>query len=60
MIGYGYEENENIFDYIPITFFVQIESGNPKHYISVMHPFLDVFKAIEDSKPSMYKYKERL
>jgi hypothetical protein len=47
---------ENVFDYIPLTFFVEIDIGKPKFYAKAMVPFFNSFYALEDNKKKVIKY----
>lgn len=49
-----------MFDYIPLTFFVEIDISNPKNYSKSMLPFMNAFYALEDIKKKTLKYYVKL
>lgn len=49
-----------MFDYIPITFFVEIDISNPKLYAKAMIPFFNAFYALEDNKKKALRYYEKI
>ncbi len=51
---------ENVFDYIPLTFFVEIDITNPKNYTKSMLPVMNAFYALEDIKKKTEKYYLKL
>ena len=51
---------ENVFDYIPLTFFVEIDVGTPKLYAKAMIPFFNSFYTLEDNKKKVNKYYKKL
>lgn len=50
------KQRENVFDYIPITFFVEVDLLNQKQYTKVMLPFMNTYYALEDTKKKAAKY----
>jgi hypothetical protein len=56
MTEYAVKLRENVFDYMPVTFFVEIDIGNPKYYAKAMLPFMNSFYALEDIKKKAVKY----
>jgi hypothetical protein len=53
---YALKKRENVFDYMPITFFVEIDIGNPKLYAKAMFPYMNSYYALEDIKKKVMKY----
>ncbi|CDW81438.1 tubulin-tyrosine ligase family protein [Stylonychia lemnae] len=53
---YSIKLKENVFDYIPLTYFVEIDIGNPKYYAKAIMPFMNSFYALEDIKKKTIKY----
>ena len=51
---------ENVFDYLPLTFFVELDVGNLKFYSKAMLPFFNSFYALEDNKKKVIKYFMKL
>ena len=51
---------ENVFDYIPLTFYVEIDISNPKLYAKAMFQFFNSFYALEDNKKKVMKYYLKL
>ena len=51
---------ENVFDYLPLTFFVEIDINNTKLYAKAMLPFFNSFYALEDNKKKVAKYYLKL
>lgn len=47
---------ENVFDYIPITFFVEIDVNNQKQYTKTILPYMNAYYALEDNKKKAMKY----
>jgi len=48
MTDFALKLKENVFDYIPLTFFVEIDIGNPKFYAKAMLHFFNAFYSLED------------
>ena len=51
---------ENVFNYIPLTFFVEIDINKTKNYAKAMLPFFNSFYALEDNKKKVTKWYEKL
>lgn len=51
---------ENVFNYIPLTFFVEVDISKTKHFAKAMLPFFNSFYALEDNKKKVVKYYEKL
>jgi len=51
---------ENVFNYIPLTFFVEIDISKTKVFAKAMLPFFNSFYALEDNKKKVMKYYEKL
>ena len=51
---------ENPFNYIPLTFYVEIDTNKSKHFAKIMVPFFNSFYALEDNKKKVMKYYEKL
>ncbi len=51
---------ENVFNYMPLTFFVEIDASRIKNMAKVMLPFFSSFYALEDNKKKVFKYYEKL
>lgn len=45
-----------MFDYIPLTFFIEIDIANPKLYAKAMVPIMNAFYALDDIKKKTIKY----
>jgi len=56
LTNYSIKLRENVFDYIPLTYFVEIDIGNPKYYAKAIMPFMNSFYALEDIKKKAIKY----
>lgn len=56
MTNYSIKLKENVFDYIPLTYFVEIDVSNTKYYAKAMLPFMNSFYALEDIKKKTMKY----
>ena len=56
MTEFAVKKKENIFDYVPVTFFVEIDTSNPKMYSKAMLPFMNSYYALEDIKKKVIKY----
>eukprot|EP00347_Sterkiella_histriomuscorum_P004466 403360355 len=54
---YSIKLRENVFDYMPLTYFVEIDDiGKMKGYAKAMLPFMNSFYALEDIKKKTIKY----
>jgi hypothetical protein len=51
---------ENVFNYIPLTFFVEVDISKTKVFSKAMLPFFNSFYALEDNKKKVMKYYEKL
>lgn len=51
---------ENVFNYVPLTFFVEIDISKTKLFAKAMVPFFNSFYALEDNKKKVVKYYEKL
>jgi hypothetical protein len=51
---------ENVFDYIPLTFFVEIDISKTKVFAKAMLPFFNSFYALEDNKKKVTRYFEKV
>ena len=51
---------ENVFNYIPLTFFVEIDISKTKMFAKAMVPFFNSFYALEDNKKKVVRYYEKL
>ena len=49
-----------MFNYIPITFYVEIDVTKIKLFTKVMLPFFNSFYALEDNKKKVVRYYEKL
>ena len=56
MTEFALKQKENVFDYMPITFFVEIDISNPKNYAKAMVPFMTSYYTLEDNKKKAIKY----
>jgi len=45
-----------VFDYIPLTYFVEIDIGRATSYGKAMLPFMNAFYCLEDNKKKVIKY----
>lgn len=53
---FALKRRENIFDYVPVTFFVEIDISNPKLFSKALLPFMNSYYALEDIKKKVIKY----
>lgn len=53
---FSLKKRENIFDYLPVTFYVEIDIANPKMYSKAMLPYMNSYYALEDIKKKVIKY----
>lgn len=51
---------ENVFDYLPLTFFVEVDIGNPKQFAKALLSFSNAFYALEENKKKANKYYLKL
>ena len=51
---------ENVFNYMPLTFYVEIDIHKTKVFAKAMVPFFNSFYALEDNKKKVLKYYEKL
>jgi hypothetical protein len=51
---------ENVFNYVPLTFFVEIDISKTKVFAKAMLPFFNSFYALEDNKKKVMKYYDKL
>jgi hypothetical protein len=51
---------ENVFNYIPLTFYVEVDISKTKQFAKAMLPFFNSFYALEDNKKKVVKYYERV
>lgn len=51
---------ENVFNYIPLTFFIEIDMVKNKVLAKAMLPFFNSFYALEDNKKKVVRYYEKL
>jgi hypothetical protein len=51
---------ENVFNYIPLTFLVEIDINKTKMFAKAMVPFFNSFYALEDNKKKVVRYFEKL
>ena len=51
---------ENVFNYIPLTFFVEVDISKTKHFAKAMLPFFNSFYALEDNKKKVLRYYEKV
>lgn len=51
---------ENVFNYIPLTFFVEIDISKTKVFAKAMLPFFNSFYALEDNKKKVTRYCEKV
>ena len=51
---------ENVFNYIPLTFYVEVDISKTKHFAKAMLPFFNSFYALEDNKKKVVKYYEKV
>lgn len=51
---------ENVFNYIPLTFFVEVDISKTKLFAKAMLPFFNSFYALEDNKKKVQKYYEKV
>jgi hypothetical protein len=51
---------ENVFNYLPLTFYVEIDTSKPKLFAKAMVPFYNSFYALEDNKKKVVKYNEKI
>lgn len=49
-----------MFNYIPLTFYVEVDISKAKHFAKAMVPFFNSFYALEDNKKKVVKYYEKL
>lgn len=49
-----------MFDYLPVTFFVEVDANNTKQYAKTMIPFMNSYYALEDNKKKASKYFSKL
>jgi hypothetical protein len=51
---------ENVFNYMPLTFFVEVDISKTKLFAKAMLPFFNSFYALEDNKKKVVKYYEKV
>ena len=52
--------NENVFDYLPLTFFVEIDARTMKQNSKSMVEFMNAFYALDDISKRTKKFYEKL
>lgn len=61
MAKYCETVKENIFDYTPITFYVEIQDPTKEQlYTHAMAPFTQFYNALESNKSQIGEMRERL
>lgn len=56
MTEYAIKIKENVFNYIPLTYFVEVDASNQKSFAKAMLPFMNAYYALEDNKKKATKY----
>ena len=51
---------ENVFNYMPLTFYVEVDISKTKLFAKAMVPFFNSFYALEDNKKKVLRYYEKV
>lgn len=51
---------ENVFNYMPLTFFIEVDISKTKLFAKAMQPFFNAFYALEDNKKKVDKWYDNL
>mmetsp|Transcript_41433 Transcript_41433/g.63211 ORF Transcript_41433/g.63211 Transcript_41433/m.63211 type:complete len:81 (+) Transcript_41433:901-1143(+) len=61
MMQYTSEKvNENVFDFMPLTFFVEADMSKHKQYSKSMVQFMNAFYALDDIKKRTRRYFNKI
>jgi hypothetical protein len=52
--------NENVFDYMPLTFFVECDLSKQKQYSKNMVQYMNAFYALDDIKKRTRRYFNKI
>lgn len=59
LTAYSLKLKENVFDYLPLTFFVEVNIDKQKSYTKAMLTFMYAFYALDDIKKRTNKYFQK-